>query len=148
MKPMLSLHLQIISQAKPLLEDQVDLVLLPGVEGELGILPHHIPLITKLQPGVVTIRKGKQENLIAVSGGFATMEVNNHLTILADTAIAAPDVSLREAQEAKLKAEEKMKQKDQISQREFRIAEAQLRRALAELQVARKRHHPSGAPPL
>ena len=136
---MTQLQLEVISQEKPLLTDQVDLVLLPSTQGELGILPNHIPLITKLNPGVVTARKAGQDTLIAIGGGFATMEPNNHLTILADTAVKAEDISLKAAQAAQKAAQDKMKQKDELSTRDFRVAEAQLRKALAQLQAVRKR---------
>ena len=137
------LHVQVISQDKPLLDDTADIALIPGADGQLGILSGHTPLITKLQAGVVIIRKGSKDIEIAIGGGFATMEANNTLTILADTATKAEDISLKEAEEAKRRAEEKMAQADTLSDREFKIAEGQLRKALVELQVARKRKsHP------
>ncbi len=142
---MSQLHLHIITQEKPLLNQDADLVLIPGADGELGILPNHIPLITKLQAGVITVRVGSRNTLIAIGGGFATMEPDNSLTILADSAIKAEDISLKAAQAAKERAEEKMHQQTTITEREFKIAEAQLRRAIVELQVARK-HHLSGVP--
>ena len=135
---MKQLKVQVISQEKPLLDTLADLVLIPGVNGQLGILPDHIPLITKLQAGVVTIRRQRQDTLVAIGGGFATMEADNNLSILADTAIKAEDISLAEAEAAKHRAEVTMKQASSVSEREFRLAEAQLRRALVELQVARK----------
>lgn len=137
----MSLHLQVITQERPLLDTQADLVLIPGEQGELGILPHHIPLITKLQAGVITVRKDDHDTLIAIGGGFATVEPNNSLTILADSAIKAEDISIKAAEEAKARAQEKMKTATTITEREFKIAEAQLRRAIVELQIARKRHH-------
>ncbi len=133
------LQVQVISQEKPLLNDTADIVLIPGADGELRILSGHTPLVTKLQAGVVTIRKGNQDIQIAISGGFATVEPNNTLTILADTATKAEEISLKQAEEAKKRAEEKMQQADTLSEREFKIAEGQLRKALIELQVARKR---------
>ena len=133
------LRVQVISQEKPLLDDTADLVLLPGAEGELGILPQHQPLITKLQAGIVTIRKANKDIQISVSGGFATVEADNSVTILADTATKAEEISLKQAEEAKIRAEEKMKQRTNISEREFRIAELELKKAIVDLQVARKR---------
>lgn len=135
---MSQLRVQVISQEKPLLDTQADLVLIPAVTGQLGILPHHIPLITRLQAGVVTIRHQHQDTLVAIGGGFAAMEADNSLSILADTAIKAQDISLKAAEAAKLRAQATIKQASTISEREFKLAEAQLRRALVELQVARK----------
>ena len=135
---MSQLRVHVISQEKSLLDTQADLVLIPAATGQLGILPHHIPLITRLQAGVVTIRRQHQDTLVAIGGGFAAMEADNSLSILADTAIKAEDINLKEAEAAKLRAQDTMKQASTISAREFRLAEAQLRRALVELQVARK----------
>jgi F-type H+-transporting ATPase subunit epsilon len=136
---MKQLKVQVISQEKPLLDTFADLVLIPGANGQLGILPDHIPLITKLQAGVVTIRRQRhQDTLVAIGGGFAAMEADNTLSILADTATKAEDISLREAEAAKERAQATMKQAGTVSEREFKLAEAQLRRALVELQVARK----------
>lgn len=140
------LHVQVISQEKPLLDDIADIALIPGAAGQLGILSGHTPLMTKLQAGIVTIRQGSKDVQIAISGGFATMEPDNTLTILADTATKAEDISLKEAEAAKKRAEDKMKQADTISAREFKIAEGQLRKALVELQVARKRKSISHMP--
>jgi len=135
---MSQLHVQVISQEESLLDDEVDLVTIPSADGELTILPHHAALITQLKAGVVTIRKQNKNAVIAIGGGFATVEPNNSLTILADTAIKAEDISLKQAEAAKRRAEEKMRQQTGVSDREFKFAEAQLRRALIELQVARK----------
>jgi len=140
---MANLHVSVITQEQVILDDQVDLVLIPGVEGELGILPHHIPLITTLKAGVVTVRKNDRDTIIAIGGGFAAMEPGNHLSILADSAVKAQDISLKQAEAARQRAEEKMHQKDQFSDREFKVAEAELRRAIVELKVARKHQfHP------
>lgn len=137
------LRVQVISQEKPLLETEADLVLIPAATGQLGILPHHAPLITRLEAGVVTIRHQSKDTLVAIGGGFAAMEADNSLSILADTAIKAQDISLKAAEAAKLRAQATIKQASTVSEREFRLAEAQLRRALVELQVARKhKSHP------
>lgn len=135
---MSQINLSIITQEKIALETSADLVLIPGIEGQLGILPHHIPLITKLTAGTITVRQGGKDTIFAIGGGFASMEPDNKLSILADSAVKAQDISLKAAEEAKKRAEEKMHQASTITEREFKIAEAQLRQAIIELQVARK----------
>lgn len=133
---MSNLHVQIITPEKIVYEDDVDMITVPGTEGELGILPHHIPLFTKIKPGEMKIRKGNEEFYLAVTGGFADI-TGKKVTILADHAIRAEDIEEQQAEEAKKRAEEIMREKK--TQTDFAIAEADLRRALLELKVAGRR---------
>lgn len=133
---MTTLHIQIITPEKIVYEDNVDMIIIPGTEGELGILPHHIPLFTKIKPGEVKIKKGNEEYFLAITGGFADI-TGRKVIILADYAVRAEDVEEQKAEEAKKRAQEAMREKR--SQTDFAIAEADLRRALLELKVAGRR---------
>lgn len=139
---MSKLHLQIITPEKIVYEDDIDMITIPGTEGELGILPHHIPLFTKIKPGEMKIRKGNEENYLAITGGFADV-TGEKVTILADYAVRAEDIEEQRVEEAKKRAEEAMKEK--TNRTDFAIAEADLRRALLELKVAGRRRTPKSS---
>ena len=113
-----------------------DIVMVPGVEGEMGILPHHEPIMTMIKPGEILIRKGTEEYSLAVSGGF--LEVTpDHITILADAAERADEIDIARAEAAKKRAEEKLT--NRTAETDSANAEASLRRALARIKVAEKR---------
>ncbi len=135
-----TLHLEIITPEKVVYTDEVGMVVVPGSEGNLGILPNHIPLFTKLKSGEIKVKKENEVILLAVSGGFVDVQPTK-VTILADSAIRSEEIDEEKALAAKARAEELMKQK--LSEKEFTLAEASLRRALAELRVA-KRHKGRG----
>ena len=132
------LLLEIITQEKQVLKDEVDLVLAPGHEGQIGILPGHIGLLTKLQPGELYILKGASITILAVTGGLLDVH-DNKITIMADDAVRADEIDIRKVEQAKIKAEEALRQK--LSNQDFSVAQADLRKAVLELKVARKRRH-------
>ena len=134
---MATIHLEIITPERIVYVDDIDAVVVPGMEGELGILPHHIPLFTQIKPGEVKITKGEQEFFLAVTGGFLDVAAGSKVTILADYAVRSEEVEVSRAEEAKKRAEELMKVKK--SEQEFAVAEAELRRAILELKVVRRR---------
>lgn len=117
-------------------EDDVDMIVAPGVDGTLGILPEHAPLITLLANGELRVKKGPQEQSLVVFGGF--MEVTpEHVIVLADTAERAEEIDLSRAQEARQRAE------TAIGQRQASIdldaAEQSLRRATLRLRIGERR---------
>ena len=113
---------------------EVDAVIAPGVEGQLGILPHHAPLMTTLQPGELTWRKDNVETCIAVFGGF--LEVRpDRVIVLADAAERAEEINVARAEEAKRRAEQALADR-KGSQADTARAEAALRRSLVQLKVA------------
>lgn len=117
--------------------DDVDIVVAPGAEGQLGILPHHIPLLTTLAVGELKIRKGEAEEYFAIHGGF--MEVRrNEVTVLADTAERAEEIDVARAEAAQERAERLLKEGPP---REIDRAalEGALRRSRIRLEVARRR---------
>ncbi len=137
-------HLRIISMERVVYENDVDMVVAPGIEGELGILPGHMPLMTLLQPGELRIRKGGAEESIVVTGGF--LQANQkRITVLADAAERAEEIDEARAQEARRRAQERIAQ--HVSDVDLARAEASLRRSLARLRVAERRRGRANRPP-
>lgn len=131
------LFLEIITPEKVVFQGRVDMVVAPGTEGAIGVLPGHIPLFSRLEPGELKIiREGKKTIFMALAGGFIQVQPEK-VTILADTAERAESISEAKAIEAKKKAESLLSKK--ASDVEFVKAEAALRKALAELRVVQKR---------
>jgi len=132
-----SIRLDIVTAERVVYSDDVDVVIAPGVEGQLGILPHHAPLMTTLQPGELRVRKGGEESSLAISGGF--LEVRpDRIIVLADAAERAEEIDIARAEEAKRRAEQRLADRHALGLDEHR-AEAALRRSLCRLQVVQKR---------
>jgi F-type H+-transporting ATPase subunit epsilon len=136
----MKLLLKIITQEHQLLEQEVDSVTVPTVEGEITILPMHIPLFTKITTGEMTFRNQNQEYPVVLADGFIDVSPNNTVTIMVDSAVRSADIDILKAEEAKRRAEEVMSQK--TDQRDFVLAEASLRKALMEIQAYNKRKKP------
>lgn len=118
-------------------EKELDSVTMPTSEGEITVLPNHIPLVVKIAPGeVVAKRKGIEHSLVTMQG-FMHLDVEGNIVILSDYAIRSEDVELAKVEEAKKKAEVAMREK--VSQKDFAIAEAELRKTVLELKTANKR---------
>lgn len=118
-------------------EKELDSVTVPTSEGEITVLPNHIPLVVKVSPGeVVTKKKGSEHTLVTMQG-FMHLDHDGNMVILSDYAIRSEDVELAKVEEAKKKAEAAMKEK--VSQKDFAIAEAELRKTVLELKAASKR---------
>ena len=112
------------------------MVVAPGVEGQLGILPHHAPLMTTLQAGELLIRASGEEFSLAISGGF--LEVRpDRIIVLADAAERAEEIDIARAEEAKRRAEERLSRP--APEADAARAEAALQRSLARLKVAERR---------
>lgn len=131
--------LEIITPEKTVLKEEVDEILVPTPNGQIGILPHHINLVTKLSHGEIIIKKKGKEQYFVITGGF--LEVNNGETsILADYAAHAEDIDVERALAAQKRAEEVLKKgEEQISERDFAIASAELRKSLLEIDVVKRR---------
>ncbi len=132
------IRLEIVTGERLVYTDDVDSVVAPGVEGELGILPHHAALMTTLAPGELRVHKGGQEILMAVGGGF--MEVLPHkVTILADTAERAEEIDDARAEEARKRAQHRLADASKGEQVDIARAQAAVRRAVVRLKVAQKK---------
>jgi F-type H+-transporting ATPase subunit epsilon len=133
-----TLKLEIVTPEAVAFSDEVDLVTLPGVEGEMGIYPMHTPLMTQIVPGEMMVRKGAQEFFLAVGDGFAEV-TGDHVSILTDMAILADNIDAAKAEEARRRAEARLNQK--ISAEEVATVNGALAHALAQLQVKRRHRH-------
>ncbi|MFO8102117.1 MAG: F0F1 ATP synthase subunit epsilon [Dehalococcoidia bacterium] len=134
---MAKLVLEIVTGERLVHSDEVDLVVAPGIDGEMAILPNHAPLMTMLKPGELIIRKEGEDSSIFVSGGFFEL-MNNKITVLADSAERAEEIDIVRAEEARRRAEERMEERAGTNIDAAR-AEAALRRSLMRLKVAGRR---------
>jgi F-type H+-transporting ATPase subunit epsilon len=130
------LQLEIISQEKHLLSQEVDQITAPASQGEVTILPSHIPFFTRLDDGIVVITDKGNKQEFAIMGGFMDVGPSSQVTIMADAAFEASSVNEAKALEAKKQAEIALSQKQ--SEIDFRQTEASLRKAILELKVARR----------
>ncbi len=130
------IRLDIVTAERLVFSDDVDVIVAPGIEGELGILPYHAPLMTILRAGELRVRRGEEEFLLAISGGF--LEVRSDRVIaLVDAAERAEEIDITRAEAAKRRAEEVLSQHPPGM--DTARAEAALRRSLVRLKVAEKR---------
>jgi F-type H+-transporting ATPase subunit epsilon len=137
---MATFKLEIVTAERMIFSDDVSAVLAWGVDGQLAILPHHAPLMTMLQPGDLMIRKDKEEEYLAITGGFLEVRPDK-VIILADACERVDEIDIARAEEAKKRAQETMKAAPLSV--DAAVAEAALRRSIARLKVAeRKRRQP------
>jgi F-type H+-transporting ATPase subunit epsilon len=145
---MAGVHCAVVTAERIVFDGDVDMVVAPGIEGQLGILPHHAPLMTALTIGELVLqKKGEEDTIMAIGGGF--MEVGpHHVTVLADSAERAEEIDEGRAEAARRRAEATMSQA-RPDQEEFIKAEAALRRSTLRLKVAKRRpgtRGPGGKP--
>lgn len=136
----MTIHLDIVTIERVVVSEDVDYVSAPGIDGVLGILPQHEPLLTALSIGELHYRKGSDNYSFAIGGGF--MEVRpDKVTVLADAAESADEIDERRAEEARKRAQELMAQKDQtgVDVAQAALIEQSFRRAELRLKVARRR---------
>ena len=127
--------LRVVSVERSLFEGDVDFIVAAGIDGELGILPHHAPLMTILKPGSLKITQGGQEQLLFVGGGFLEV-LPDRVTVLADVAEHADEISIEQAEQARRRAQEKLAgtlttAEETEFQNALAMAEARLRLARA-----------------
>ena len=138
-----TLRLEIVTAERLVYSEEISLLVAPGIEGELGILPRHAPLLTVLKPGEIRVVKDGEESYIAVSGGFLEV-LGNKVTILADTAEHAGEIDLERAEEALTRAEERAA--TSASEMDLERAMASIRRSQARLKVAQRRRRRRDGP--
>jgi F-type H+-transporting ATPase subunit epsilon len=129
-------RLEVVTAERMVFADDVSEVIAWGVEGQLGILPHHAPLMTMLQPGDLVIKRDNEEEYLALSGGFLEVRPDK-VIVLADACERAEEIDIARAEAAKRRAEETLKERP--PEVDTAAAEAALRRSLARLKVAEKR---------
>ena len=131
-----TLKLRIVTPESTFQVEDVDMVTLPGVEGEMGILPQHIRMMTQMVPGELILHKGGHDQFMAVGEGL--VEVSSHaVDILTDMAIAAENIDAAKAEEARQRAAARLRER--ISSEEVASVNAALVRSLAQLRVKRRR---------
>jgi F-type H+-transporting ATPase subunit epsilon len=134
----MTIRCEIVSQDRTVFQDDVDIVVLPGSAGEMGILPKHAPVLTTLKYGVIKIRRRGKEELFAVAGGVAEVQPDI-VTILADAAENIEDIDITRAKAARKRAEDALANLSPESDRDaYFIMEAALRRSNLRLDVVRR----------
>lgn len=132
------LHLQIITPEKTVFDDEVDQVSIPTTTGQITVLPHHVGLVTEVEPGELTFKKHQKETLMAAGFGFAQVGRDN-VKILVDLAAPEEEIEERRIEEARKQAEEALKMKHTLSEEEYATAAANLQKALIQLKIKRRR---------
>jgi F-type H+-transporting ATPase subunit epsilon len=133
---MATIKLEIVTPETKTFSEDVDMVTLTGTEGEMGILPQHMPLMTQLVAGEIIARKGAENIFLAVGDGFVQV-TGERVAILTDMAIKADDIDEAKAEEARQRAEARLAEK--ITDEEAASASAALAHSLAQLKVKRRR---------
>ncbi|HWL53560.1 MAG TPA: ATP synthase F1 subunit epsilon [Chthoniobacteraceae bacterium] len=133
-----TLRLEIVTPDAQTYSDDVDMVVLPGVEGELGIYPQHVPLMTELTPGELRVVQNGKEILLAVGEGFAEV-TSDHISVLTDMAVAEADIDENAVEAAIARAEAAMAEKHAMGEEEVALVQASLNKSLAQLRVKRRR---------
>jgi F-type H+-transporting ATPase subunit epsilon len=130
-----TLKLEIVTPDGKAYSEDVEMVTLTGVQGEMGILPQHIRLMTRMVPGELVVRKGGRDLFVAVGGGLVEV-TGTRVSILTDMAVAADKIDEAKAEEARLRAEARLHEK--LSAEEVATINASLARSLAQLRVKRR----------
>jgi F-type H+-transporting ATPase subunit epsilon len=130
-----TLKLEIVTPRGTVYSEAVEMVTLPGVEGQMGVLPHHVRLMTHLVPGEMIVRKNGHDEFLAVGEGLVEI-TGDRVAIVTDMAVAAPNIDEAIAEEARQRAAARLREK--ISSEEVASVNAALARSLAQLRVKRR----------
>lgn len=132
------IHLQIITPEKIVFDEEVGQVGIPTSLGQITILPHHVPLVTKIEPGEIYYEKNHRFFHLAAGFGFAQVS-QTQVKVMVDLAAPEEEIEEKRIEEAKREAEEKLKQKHILSEEEYAVAAANLQKALVQLKIKRRR---------
>ena len=132
-----TLRLEIVTPEAKVYSEDVEMVTLPGVQGEMGIFPQHVPLMTQVVPGEIVVRKDGRDALLAVGEGFVQI-TGERVAIMTDMAIKADDIDEAKAEEARRRAEARLAEK--LDDEEAAMVSAALAHSLAQLKVKRRHH--------
>ncbi len=137
---MATLRLEIVTPEARTYSEDVDMVVIPGIEGEMGVLPQHVPLMTQLTPGALKVtRKGQQDLYLAVGEGFVEI-TQERVSVLTDMAIEESAIDESAAEKAVERAQAAIKNKD-LGAEENAAVLASLNKSMAQLHVKRRTHH-------
>ncbi len=128
----------IVTPERLVFSEEVDEVIVPGVQGEMGFLPGHLPLLSGLQIGQMVLKKEGKEFHFAISGGYVEIH-EDHVILLAETAERADEIDVERALASKAKAEEALRKTEDSAAHDFMMAELRLKRALTREEVAKRR---------
>ncbi|HEY2344131.1 MAG TPA: ATP synthase F1 subunit epsilon [Chthoniobacteraceae bacterium] len=134
-----TLRLEIVTPESRAYSDDVDLVVIPAVDGEMGVFPMHVPLMTQIKPGELVVTKGRDIQHLAVGEGFVEI-TQTRVNVLTDMAIEARHIDESAAEEAVRRAEARIREGG-LHNEELAAVEASLQKSLAQLHVKRRRHH-------
>ncbi len=134
---MATLKLEIVTPEAKVYSEDVDMVTLPGIEGEMGVYPHHVPLMTQLVAGEISVRKDGKDFFLAVGDGFVEV-TSDHVSILTDMAIKADSIDEAKAEEARRRAEARLAEK--LDDADMAAVKASLAQSMAQLKVKRRHH--------
>ena len=132
-----TLQLEIVTPEATVYSEAVEMVTLPAVEGQMGVLPLHVRLVTQLVPGELIVRKGGHEDFLAVGEGLVEV-TNDRVSIVTNMAVAIENIDEAAAEEARERAAARLKEK--LSSEEIASVNASLTRSLAQLHVKRRHH--------
>ena len=135
---MATLKLEIVTPERKIYSEDVDMVTLPGSEGELGVYPKHVPLLTTLKPGELRVMQNGRETAMAIGEGFVEIRADT-VSVLTDMALEAEKIDIVAAEAAVERAKAAMKEDHTAG--EVAAIQASLQKALAQLHVKRRRHH-------
>jgi F-type H+-transporting ATPase subunit epsilon len=135
-----TLKLEIVTPEAKVFSQDVEMVFVPGVDGELGILPMHIPLMTMIKPGELRVSNNGQDTYVAVGEGFVEVTAET-VTVLTDMAVEEHAIDEAAAEAAVKRAQEALKHSANIGDEEVASVEASLQKSLAQLHVKRHKHH-------
>ena len=134
---MATLKLEIVTPEAKIYSEDVDMVTIPGSEGEMGIYPMHIPLMTQVVSGELVVRKGGQDHYLAIGEGFVEI-TGDRVAVMTDMAMKADDIDEAKAEEARKRAEARLSEK--LSDEENASVAAALAHSLAQLNVKRRKN--------
>src|SRR5438874_621901 len=135
---MATLRLEIVTPEKTAYSEDVEMVTLPGSEGELGVYPNHVPLLTTINPGELRVLKDGRETFLAIGEGFVEI-TGTTVSVLTDMALDVSAIDEAAAEEAVARARAAMK--EDLGKEEVASVQASLQKSLAQLHVKRRRHH-------
>jgi F-type H+-transporting ATPase subunit epsilon len=131
-----TLKLEIVTPVGVIYSQDVSMVTLPAVDGQIGVFPHHIPIMTRIDPGEIIVRKDGTDDFLAVGEGLVEI-TGDHVAIVTDMAVAAKDIDEAKAEEARQRAAARLR--DKVSDEEVAAVNASLARSLAQLRVKKRR---------
>ena len=133
-----TLKLEIVTPETIIYSQDVEMVTLPGSEGEAGIYPNHVPLMTQVQAGEIIVKRGGNEEIVAIGEGFAEV-TGDHVAILTDNAANSDDIDEATAEEARTKAEQRLAESGDISEEEARALNQAILYSEAQIKAKRRK---------